>query len=94
LLIDRKPGYAALYSFLCGLLTLFGAIHSIRPSEEVYLPWQAASLLTYRIAVAYFLMAGILLLFRKSLNAYQFHEAQNSMDMTSPLPNQVKSLTA
>jgi AGZA family xanthine/uracil permease-like MFS transporter len=64
-LIDNKPGWAAFYACLCGLLALFGVIHSIKPSGEVYLPWQAASSLPYTIAIAYFLMAGTFLLFRR-----------------------------
>lgn len=65
-LIDSKPRQAALYAGICGVLTLFGIIHSILPSGSLYLPWQVNSDLHLRVAAAYFLLAVILLIVKKS----------------------------
>jgi AGZA family xanthine/uracil permease-like MFS transporter len=61
-LIDRKPRLAALCSFACAVLTLFGVIHSILPKGEVYLPWTIASHGHYTIAFAYVLLSGVFLI--------------------------------
>jgi AGZA family xanthine/uracil permease-like MFS transporter len=60
-LIDGKTGRSAVYAFLCAALTLFGFIHSVAPSGEIYLPWRIHSSLTWQIALGYFLI-GILFL--------------------------------
>jgi AGZA family xanthine/uracil permease-like MFS transporter len=60
-LIDRKPRLAFLCTFTCALLTLFGFIHSVLPSGEVYLPWGVASQAHYTIALAYLLLSGVFL---------------------------------
>jgi len=60
-LIDRKPRLAFLCTFTCALLTLFGFIHSVLPTGEVYLPWGVASQAHYTIAVAYLLLSGVFL---------------------------------
>ncbi|MEN6622464.1 MAG: MFS transporter [Smithella sp.] len=60
-LIDRKPKQAALCTFSCAVLALFGIIHSIFPNGEVYLPWKLSSNLHYTIALAYVLMAIVFL---------------------------------
>ncbi|MGC9975335.1 MAG: hypothetical protein ABSC57_01265, partial [Syntrophales bacterium] len=60
-LIDRKPRLAALCTFACALFTLFGVMHSVSPTGEVYLPWMVASHAHYSIALAYILLSGILL---------------------------------
>jgi AGZA family xanthine/uracil permease-like MFS transporter len=60
--IDRKPRMAALYSLVCAVLTLFGLIHSVLPTGEVYLPWRVASHLHYTIVLGYVLLAATFLL--------------------------------
>ena len=60
-LIDRKPRLAALCTFSCALLTLFGFIHSVLPSGAVYFPWIVASHVHYTIALAYILISVIFL---------------------------------
>ncbi|HVN72926.1 MAG TPA: MFS transporter [Desulfomonilia bacterium] len=64
--IDRRPRMAALYALSCAACTLFGIIHSILPTGEVYLPWKAASNLHYTIALSYAVLAGIFLTVRSS----------------------------
>ncbi len=59
--IDRKPRMAALYAITCAVFTLFGIIHSILPTGEVYLPWKVASTAHYAISLGYVLLAGIFL---------------------------------
>jgi len=61
-LIDRKPRRAALCAFACAVLTLFGIIHSVRPTGAVYLPWAIASHGHYMIAFAYVLVSGVFLI--------------------------------
>jgi AGZA family xanthine/uracil permease-like MFS transporter len=61
-LIDREPRLAARCSFACAILTLFGVIHSVMPSGDVYLPWAAASRGHYTIAFAYVLLSGVFLI--------------------------------
>jgi AGZA family xanthine/uracil permease-like MFS transporter len=61
LLIDHKARLAALCSVICAVLTLFGVIHSVMPTGELYLPWLIKSHAHYMLAVAYFALSGILL---------------------------------
>ncbi len=67
LLIDKKPQQACLYALACALCTLFGLMHSVLPSGEVYLPWAPATLQHYEIAFSYLLLAGIFLLRNKKI---------------------------
>jgi len=60
-IIDRRPRMAALYALVCAACTLFGVIHSILPTGEVYLPWKITAHLHYTIATAYAVLAGIFL---------------------------------
>ncbi|MDR3568340.1 MAG: hypothetical protein P4L43_09960 [Syntrophobacteraceae bacterium] len=60
-LIDGKKRHAAAFSFTCGVLALFGIIHSIEPSGAIYLPWRTSSSLPFMTALAYLLMAAIFL---------------------------------
>jgi len=62
-LIDHKTRQAALCASACGLLTLFGVIHSVLPSGELYLPWHVNSQAPYTLAAAYFILSGITLFF-------------------------------
>ncbi|MEE9913779.1 MAG: MFS transporter [Deltaproteobacteria bacterium] len=61
-LIDHRARLAALCAAVCGLLTLFGVIHSVMPTGELYLPWRVASQSHYMLALAYLALAGILLI--------------------------------
>lgn len=63
--IDRKPRIAALVTFCCALFTLFGFMHSVLPTGEVYLPWNVPSHVHYTIALAYVLLSGIFLTVRR-----------------------------
>ncbi|MGD0021475.1 MAG: MFS transporter [Smithellaceae bacterium] len=61
-LIDHKARLAALCSAICAVLTLFGIIHSVLPSGELYLPWRVHSQAHYMLALAYLALSSILLL--------------------------------
>jgi AGZA family xanthine/uracil permease-like MFS transporter len=39
-LIDHRAKLAALCAFVCAVLTLFGVVHSIWPTGELYWPWR------------------------------------------------------
>jgi AGZA family xanthine/uracil permease-like MFS transporter len=67
LLIDKKPQQAGLYALACALCTLFGLMHSVLPSGEVYLPWTLSTLRHYEIAFSYLLLAGVFLLRQKKI---------------------------
>ncbi|MDP2853031.1 MAG: hypothetical protein Q8O28_02145 [Smithellaceae bacterium] len=54
-------GMATLFISALGL-TLFGVIHSIMPTGELYLPWRVASDAHYMLALAYLALSGILLI--------------------------------
>jgi AGZA family xanthine/uracil permease-like MFS transporter len=60
-LIDRRIGAAAATLGVCGILSLFGFIHSVMPSGGVYLPWDVATTLPYHWAVGYIGLAGLVL---------------------------------
>jgi len=60
-LIDHKARLAALCALICAGMTLFGLIHSVLPTGEIYLPWRIPSHAHYMIALAYFLFSCILL---------------------------------
>lgn len=60
-IIDRKPRMASLYALACAVFTVFGIIHSVLPTGEVYLPWKVASTAHYAISLGYVLLAGIFL---------------------------------
>jgi adenine/guanine/hypoxanthine permease len=65
LLIDRKPRLAGLCALGCAFLSLFGFMHSVLPSGEIYLPWAIAMHAHYWIASAYMLLAGIFMFVTK-----------------------------
>lgn len=58
-LIDRQVRRASAVLVVCGLLSLFGFIHSVLPSGGVYLPWRIASVLPYHWAVGYIGLAAV-----------------------------------
>jgi AGZA family xanthine/uracil permease-like MFS transporter len=59
-LIDRQVGRASLVLVVCGVLSLFGFIHSVLPAGGVYFPWNVATTLPYHWAVGYVLLAVVL----------------------------------
>jgi len=64
-LIDHRPKQAALCALICAGLSLFGFMHSIKMSGELYLPWGVETNAHLALAVSYSLLAGILLSHRE-----------------------------
>jgi AGZA family xanthine/uracil permease-like MFS transporter len=60
-LIDHKAKLAALCAAVCAMSTLFGVIHSVMPTGELYLPWQISGVVHYMLAAAYLALAGVFL---------------------------------
>jgi adenine/guanine/hypoxanthine permease len=56
-LIDRKVRRCAVYALVCAGLTLCGLMHSVLPSGEIYLPWNAPGHLSGELALSYVLLA-------------------------------------
>ncbi len=63
LIIDNKLMKAGHYFIITSILTLFGIIHSISPSGDVYLPWKIQSSLPIQFAVSYFILGVIMYMF-------------------------------
>ena len=64
-LIDRRLMISAIYLLIMAALTFFGVIHSASPDGVMYLPWTlppAAQKIPYQFALAYAVLAGMLLL--------------------------------
>ena len=64
-LIDRRVAISALYVLIMAVLTFFGVIHSASPDGVMYLPWtlpSPAQRIPYQFALAYALLAALLLL--------------------------------
>jgi AGZA family xanthine/uracil permease-like MFS transporter len=60
-LIDEKLKSASLYAAVCAGFALFGIIHSVTPSGDIYLPWRLNHDLVWQIALGYGLLSvGIL----------------------------------
>jgi AGZA family xanthine/uracil permease-like MFS transporter len=64
-LIDHNTRKAALCTAVCAVLTLFGIIHSVVPTGELYLPWHVTTGAHYMLALAYLMLSGIFLLLKK-----------------------------
>ena len=62
LMIDRKLPQAFFYLLITACFTLFGVIHSVKLSGDVYLPWGANSQIPYFYAAGYLTVGLILLL--------------------------------
>ena len=60
-LIDRRVVPATVILAVCGLLSLFGFIHSVLPSGGIYLPWNVATTLPYHWTIGYIGLAVLLL---------------------------------
>ena len=65
-LIDRRVVAASVVLAVCGLLSLFGFIHSVLPSGGVYLPWQVATTMPFHWAVGYTAVALLVLALSRS----------------------------
>jgi adenine/guanine/hypoxanthine permease len=65
-LIDRRVLATAVTLLACGVLALFGFIHSIMPAGGVYLPWSTGSALPFQWAAAYGLLAVTILALSKT----------------------------
>lgn len=72
--IDRRPRMAALYAFACAIFTLFGIIHSVLSTGEIYLPWMVASKLHYTIALGYSLLGVVFLTLVRDREEGSLHE--------------------
>ena len=61
-LIDGQRRKAAIYACTCALFTLFGLMHSVFSSGEVYFPWDAPNRYPLTLAASYLLLAFIFML--------------------------------
>ena len=57
-LVEGRLKRASLQALICAFFTLFGVIHSVSPTGDVYLPWHAADVLAWQISLGYALMAA------------------------------------
>jgi AGZA family xanthine/uracil permease-like MFS transporter len=60
-LIDGKFRSAASYLLLCAAFTMFGLIHSVTPSGEIYIPWHLANGFVWQITLGYAIVGAVLL---------------------------------
>ncbi len=58
-LIEKRTKRSATYAVLCAVCTLFGLMHSVLPSGEVYLPWNMAGQVHWEIAFSYIVLSGL-----------------------------------
>ena len=65
-LIDRRVGRASVVLVVCGVLSLFGFIHSVLPTGGVYLPWRLTTVLPYHWFIGYVGLALLLLAMTRS----------------------------
>ncbi len=65
-LIDNKARLAALCAAVCAVFTLFGIIHSVLPTGELYLPWHIHAQAHYLTSAGYFALCLILLALKSS----------------------------
>jgi adenine/guanine/hypoxanthine permease len=61
-LIDGKLRSAAVSFLICAALTMFGLIHSVTPSGEIYIPWHLGNNLVWNISLGYGIVGSVLLL--------------------------------
>jgi adenine/guanine/hypoxanthine permease len=61
-LIDGKLRRAATGVILCAAFTMFGLIHSVTPSGEIYLPWKLGNGFIWQITFGYALVGIVLLI--------------------------------
>jgi adenine/guanine/hypoxanthine permease len=60
-IIDGKLRRAALEIMFCAAFALFGLIHSVTPSGEIYLPWEVGGGFVWQMALGYALVGSVLL---------------------------------
>ncbi len=60
-LIDGKLRRASFGLLLCAVFAMFGLIHSITPSGEIYFPWNNGNSLIWQIALGYAIVGAVLL---------------------------------
>jgi AGZA family xanthine/uracil permease-like MFS transporter len=65
-LIDRQVGRASVVLVVCGVLSLFGFIHSVLPSGGVYLPWHLTTVLPYHWFIGYVGLSVLLLVMTRT----------------------------
>jgi len=65
-LIDRKVGAAAASFAACGVLALFGFIHSVTPAGGIYWPWATGSTLPYHWCIAYLGFATLIMILSRT----------------------------
>ena len=80
-LTDRRIVAACVTLLICGLLALFGFIHSVLPSGGVYLPWAISSALPWHWAAGYAGLAVVLLALSKTGS---FRESRIGYAATEP----------
>jgi AGZA family xanthine/uracil permease-like MFS transporter len=61
-LIDGKLRRASIGFFLCAAFAMFGVIHSVTPSGEIYFPWSNGSSLIWQITLGYTIVGAALLI--------------------------------
>jgi AGZA family xanthine/uracil permease-like MFS transporter len=75
-LIDRRVAQASAVLVVCGVLALFGFIHSVLPSGGVYLPWHlTTTVLPYHWAIGYL---GLAVLVYAMSRTRSFRESDNA----------------
>ncbi len=57
-LVEGRLRRASLQGFICALFALCGIIHSVSPTGDVYLPWNAGNALAWQISLGYAIMAS------------------------------------
>ena len=73
-LTDRRIAAACLTLCVCGILALFGFIHSVLPSGGIYWPWAVASNMPWQWAAAY---GGLALVLFSLSRTRAFHQTGN-----------------
>lgn len=71
LIIDQRVHVAGAYALCCGILTLFGLMHSVLPTGEIYLPWHAPNHLNVWMAAGYGVL-GCALFSQKKMPDYAY----------------------
>jgi AGZA family xanthine/uracil permease-like MFS transporter len=68
-LIDRRIVAAAVAFATCGVLALFGVMHSVLPDGSSYLPWKTGSVLPWQWAAGYGALSLMLLVLSRTAAA-------------------------
>lgn len=65
-LIDKRLVSTTITLMVCGVLSLFGFIHSVLPTGGAYLPWRVDSLLPYHWAIGYIVLGVVFAVLSKT----------------------------